>query len=254
MVNNTAIQVAANLILSSKQLTIFTGAGVSKESGIPTYRDPREGLWEKYDPMELATPFGYINNPQVAWKWHLEGRTRMLNAQPNPGHFALTELERRYSAVIITQNVDDLHERAGSKSVVHLHGSILTHRCFQNCRGNPTLIDISKLSYDLDSGPPRCPYCSAYVRPNVVWFGEVLPREPVQDMFDALNETDLMLVVGLSGAITYNVPQMVKQRGGRIIEVNPNESEITPHVDVFLQGFSGEVLPELVTALGAAKD
>src|SRR5690606_3211396 len=171
------IQQSAQIIHQANTLTILTGAGVSKESGVPTFRDALEGLWAQYDPQELATPQAFTSNPKLVWDWYEWRRKLASEVAPNAGHIALAELESIKDDVhIITQNVDDLHEQAGSQNVIHLHGNIATHKCFDNCRGIPTLIDITTLTYNKDATPPKCPYCGSNIRPNVVWFGENLPQ------------------------------------------------------------------------------
>ncbi len=246
------IQQAVELIRQSKQLTVLTGAGVSKESGVPTFRDALNGLWARYDPQQLATPLAFMENPKLVWDWYDYRRGLVGEAQPNPGHFALTALQQRFpQMIVVTQNVDDLHERAGTRQVIHLHGRIAETRCCDNCRGNPTLVDLSALHWDRDSGPPPCPHCGKLLRPNVVWFGEMLPREALQDAFTACEATDLMLVIGTSGVVqpAASMPLIAKRHGATIIEFNPVESEITPMADLWLQGPSGEMLPRVMEAL-----
>lgn len=170
------IQQAADLIRNSQHLTALTGAGVSAESGIPTFRDALTGLWAQYDPARLATRQAFEQNPKLVWDFYEYRRDLINPAQPNPAHRALAALEQRYPAMqIITQNVDDLHERAGSHHVIRLHGRIEANRCSANCQGNPTPVDISQLQWDRASGAPQCPHCGSPVRPDVVWFGELLP-------------------------------------------------------------------------------
>ena len=152
---------------------------------------------------------------------------------------------------LITQNVDDLHEQAGSKNVIHLHGNIATHKCFNNCQGVPTLIDIDTLVFDKDAGPPDCPHCGAHVRPNVVWFGESLPSYELNKASEYSQICDVMIVVGTSGMVSpaSELPRIAKQSGAKIIEVNPDNSMITPLADIKLDGASGEMLPEVIEAL-----
>jgi NAD-dependent deacetylase len=238
---------------SAQQITVLTGAGVSKESGIPTFRDAMGGLWVKYDPTELATPQAFRDDPKLVWDFYEYRREMMRPAQPNAGHKALAALQRYFPSMrIITQNVDDLHERAGSTDVIRLHGSIAHNKCSANCHGSPTRIDVSRLAWDKISGPPPCPYCGAPVRPDVVWFGEMLPREPMERALDLLDRTDVMLVVGTSGMVSPSaeMPGIVRQNGGTVIEVNPDDSLISPISRVKLRGPSGVMLPQVVAALG----
>jgi NAD-dependent protein deacetylase/lipoamidase len=251
-VNDELILKAAALLRASKTPTVLTGAGVSKESGIPTFRDALDGLWARYDPRQLANPYAFAQNPQLVWDFYQFRREMMQGKQPNPGHFALAELEKRQpSLLIITQNIDDLHEQAGSTHVVHLHGKIAEDKCHANCQGDPTLIDVSRLDWDRSSGPPKCPHCGAWVRPNVVWFGEILPRPALDEAAEAILHTDLMLVIGTSGVVSpaAEMPYKAKYRNARIIEINPVESEITPAADLWLPGPSGAVLPRVMAAL-----
>jgi NAD-dependent deacetylase len=252
MASEELIQKAARYIRTTKQLTILTGAGVSKESGVPTFRDALDGLWAKYDPQQLATAAAFMRDPKLVWDFYEYRREIMRPAQPNPGHYALAELQRRYpSARIITQNVDDLHERAGSTDVIRLHGNIAGNKCFYNCQGSPTPVDVSQIEWDKTSGPPPCPYCGRWVRPDVVWFGEMLPPDALSRAAELLTRTEVILVVGTSGVVSpaAEMPLIAKQHGAGIIEVNPYKSQITPIADIWLEAPSGEALPRVVEAL-----
>ncbi len=246
------IQQAAEHIRCAKQITVLTGAGVSKESGIPTFRDALDGLWAQYDPTQLATPQAFQLNPKLVWDFYEFRRELMRPAQPNPGHYALAELQRRYPSLrIITQNVDDLHERAGSTDVIRLHGNIARNKCFDNCQGHPTPVDVSQIEWDKSSGPPPCPHCGRWVRPDVVWFGEMLPPEAISRARELLQRTDVMLVIGTSGLVSPSaeMPGVAKSHGAFIIEVNPDTSMISRIADLKLDGPSGEVLPRVLEAL-----
>jgi NAD-dependent deacetylase len=200
----------------------------------------------------LATAIAFMTDPKVVWDFYEFRREIMRPAQPNPGHYALAELQRRYpSTRIITQNVDDLHERAGSTDVIRLHGKIAGNKCFFNCQGDPTPVDVSQIEWDKTSGPPPCPHCGRWVRPDVVWFGEVLPSAQVKAALELLARTEVLLVVGTSGVVSpaAEMPFLVKQRGAGIIEVNPFKSEVTKFADIWLEAPSGEVLPRVVEAL-----
>jgi NAD-dependent deacetylase len=252
MLSEAIIQKAAKAIRGAKQLAILTGAGVSKESGVPTFRDALDGLWAKFDPQQLANAAAFMRDPKLVWDFYEYRREIMRPAEPNPGHYALAELQQRYpTARIITQNVDDLHERAGSTDVIRLHGNIAGNKCFYNCQGDPTPVDVSQIQWDKSSGPPPCPHCGRWVRPDVVWFGEFLPPEQLIRAKELLMETDVMLVVGTSGVVSPSaeMPGMVKQRGAVVIEFNPYESQITPLADLWLEAPSGEALPRVVEAL-----
>jgi NAD-dependent deacetylase len=242
----------SNLIQTCKQLTVLTGAGVSKESGVPTFRDALDGLWARFDPSQLATVHAFRNDPKLVWDFYEYRREIMRPAKPNPGHIALAELERRYPHLhIITQNVDDLHERAGSKNIIRLHGNIAANKCFYDCKGSPTLVDVSKLKWDHESGPPPCPHCGRWVRPDVVWFGEMLPLDALRQATAILSRTDVMLVIGTSGMVSpaADMPLTAKRGGATVIEINPEATAITPLADIKLDAPSGEVLPRIVEGL-----
>ncbi|PJF22382.1 MAG: NAD-dependent protein deacylase [Phototrophicales bacterium] len=241
------IQQAANLLKNTNHIAVLTGAGVSKESGVPTFRDAMEGLWAKYDPQELATPQAFQRNPKLVWDWYQFRRDLVRQAKPNPGHFALAKIEARQPQTwIITQNVDNLHEQAGSQQVIHLHGNIAQSKCFFDCQGSPTLIDDSLL--DASKSPPDCPHCGKWVRPNVVWFGESLPIDALNHATYISQICDVMLVIGTSGLVypAAGLPKFARQHGAKIIEINPIDSAITPIAHLKLTGASGEVLPQIL--------
>lgn len=247
----------AQAIHKANIVAILTGAGVSKESGVPTFRDAMDGLWAKYDPEELATPLAFLANPKLVWDWYQWRREMVSKAKPNPGHIALAKLQEYKARVhVITQNVDDLHEQAGSKDIIHLHGNIAQDKCFKNCQGDPTLIDISTLDYDKDVGPPRCPHCGEFVRPNVVWFGEMLPPDEIRRAAEISKTCDVMLVVGTSGMVSpaSRLPEIAKEAKAEVIEVNPDETPISALADWTLRGASGVMLPKVIEALDAIKN
>ncbi|NWF69431.1 MAG: NAD-dependent deacylase [Chloroflexi bacterium] len=253
MVSQSKIDQAARLLHPAKHPSALTGAGVSKESGIPTFRDALDGLWARFNPQELATPFAFLQNPKLVWDFYEYRRQLMRPAKPNPGHRALAELERIFGGLpIITQNIDALHEDAGSAQVIALHGKIAVNKCFYNCQGDPTPVDVSKIAYDQNDGPPPCPHCGRkMVRPAVVWFGEMLPPAALAAARAVLHTTDVMLVIGTSGIVqpAASMPLLAQDSGAALIEVNPYESELTDRVDLWLDGPSGEVLPRLVAAV-----
>lgn len=244
---------AALLLSHATNVCVLTGAGVSKESGVPTFRDAQTGLWAQYDPTELATPEAFRKNPKLVWDWYEHRRQHVLAVQPNEGHRALVLLEAQLGGLpIITQNVDDLHERAGSTDVIHLHGHINRHKCFENCLGDPTPVQLERLTFDAADAPPACPYCGRKsVRVDVVWFGEALPPEAFARAQALALAADVMLVVGTSGMVqpAASLPVMALQAGAKLIEVNPNESELSRFATVHLKGASGMVLPQLLEAL-----
>jgi NAD-dependent deacetylase len=251
--SDTLIQQAAETLKAASQIAVLTGAGVSKESGVPTFRDAQTGLWAKYNPQELANPVAFLTNPRLVWDWYTMRREMIAAVQPNPGHRALAKLQQsKPSTRIITQNVDDLHEQAGSSAVIHLHGNIAQSKCFANCKGDPTLIDLDTLEWDREFGPPSCPHCGKHVRPNVVWFGEMLPEASIKEAIALSEGCDVMLVVGTSGLVTpaASLPSHAQSHGAKIIEVNPDETPITRFADIKLDGPSGEMLPQVLAAMG----
>ena len=246
------IEQAVEIIRNSERLTVLTGAGVSAESGIPAFRDALTGLWAQYDPTRLATPQAFAQDPKLVWDFYQYWRDLMRPAQPNPAHFALAALEKRFPQMqIITQNVDDLHERAGSHNVIRLHGKMSANKCSANCQGDPTPVDVAQLQWDAPREVPACPYCGSPVRPDVVWFGEMLPLVQLDAARIAATYADVMLVVGTSGVVTpaADMPQIAKDNGAIIIEFNPVESAITPIADLWLPAPAGETLPRVVAAL-----
>ena len=162
---------AAACLAQARRVVVYSGAGVSKESGISTFRDRDEGLWAKYDPMELATAAAYARDPAFVWGWYMDRFGLIEQAAPNPGHHALAELERLVALTVVTQNIDGLHQRAGSRDVIELHGSALRFKCVSGRHGGFSLAEVA----GSDEAPPRCPRCGDLIRPDVVWFGESLP-------------------------------------------------------------------------------
>jgi len=251
------LRAVAGILRASKRLVVLTGAGVSKESGIPTFRDALDGLWAQYDPVRLATPRGFRQNPKLVWDWYQYRRGLIAQAQPNPGHLAIAALERYLPhVVVITQNIDGLHDKAGSTDVIPIHGDIQKDKCFANCQGDPTWIDISTLAWDEDAGPPCCPHCGAYVRPAVVWFEETLPPRALERAISLSQRADVMLVVGTSGVVqpVASFPFMAAEAGATIIEVNPDRTPITAIAHWHLVGPSGGVLPQVIDAVAASLD
>ncbi len=236
------IEKAVELITKSKHLTALTGAGVSAESGIPTFRG-KDGLWNKYRPEELATPEAFARNPELVWKWYAWRMELVFNAKPNPAHYALAELEKMgLLKVLITQNVDDLHERAGSKEVLHLHGRLNVMRC-TNCNKEVQVKEAPKIP-----PLPKCDECGSLMRPGVVWFGEMLPRDVLDRSFAEVSVSDVILVVGTSAVVqpAASLPLIVKKSGGKIIEINPSETPLTNVADVSLRMPAGKALKEIV--------
>jgi NAD-dependent deacetylase len=239
---------AASFLSASKRLAVLTGAGVSKESGIPTFREAQTGLWAQYDPETLATPEGFLKDPTLVWRWYDSRRQKLAEVAPNEGHRALVELEAFIGDLtIITQNVDGLHAQAGSARVIELHGNISKLKCFEH---NHPAKDIP---LGLNE-PPLCA-CGSLIRPDVVWFGEALPQSELSRAMQISQQVDLMLVIGTSGLVhpAASLPYLAKQNRARILEVNPNRTPITEIADLFLQGPSAEILPTIISLLKKAK-
>lgn len=225
----------------ARSVAVLTGAGVSAESGVPTFRGDN-GLWKQYRPEELATPGAFACDPKLVWEWYDWRRRRIAQTKPNPGHHALAEIEKRIPQFsLITQNVDGLHEQAGSRNVLRLHGSIWIVRC-TSCQA-----EWEDRRVPLSEIPPRC-NCRGLLRPGVVWFGEALPPKIWRDAEAAAHSAELFLVIGTS-AVVYpaaGLAQIAKSGGARVVEINIAETELSQGIDEFLQGPSGELLPLLI--------
>jgi NAD-dependent deacetylase len=247
------IAAAADALARARRVVVSTGAGMSQESGIPTFRDAMEGLWAEFDPQELATEQGFRANPRRVWSWYAWRRRRVAEAAPHAGHLAVTELERLLPSVtVVTQNVDGLHAVAGCEDVVELHGNIRRLRCLDV--GHPFDGEIPGED-DGERDPPPCPSCGSPLRPDVVWFGEMLPKQAVERAWDEARRCDALLLVGTSGTVwpAADLPHIARSNGAFVIEVNPEPSELTGIANVFLQGTAGGVLPRLAEEVRARK-
>lgn len=237
------IEEAARKLASSKAITVLTGAGISHESGIPTFRGSQEGLWAKYDPYQLATREGFRSDPRLVWEWYTYRRGLVEGADPNPGHVALARLERLVeNFCLVTQNIDGLHRRAGSRNVVELHGNINRNKCFEE---NQPVEEWD------DSGvPPRCS-CGSFIRPDVVWFGESLPQEALSRAFSSCEMADAVLVVGTSVLVqpAASLPFIALEKGAWVLEINTDPTPLSERAHLFIAGKSGEVLPKIVERL-----
>lgn len=233
---------------AARHIVVLTGAGVSAESGIPTFRDPLTGLWQRFDPMELASAQAFRRNPALVWGWYEWRRMKVMQAQPNPAHWALARLaEHTPQMTLITQNVDDLHERAGSRDVIHLHGSLLQPRCFACAREPHSRLPVpNEPEHGRELEPPHCEYCGGRLRPGVVWFGESLPEAALKKAFSAAQEADLLLVVGTSGVVypAAELPTIARSAGARVIHINPQLN--LENGDLGIAGAAGEILPQLI--------
>lgn len=252
MNSESKMQQAVAIVRNARALAVLTGAGVSKESGVPTFRDAQDGLWAQFDPTQLATPEAFRRDPKLVWDWYEHRRAMLAAVQPNAGHRAIAQLERVIPDVlVVTQNIDGLHQQAGSTTVIELHGNIQRHKCVADCQGAPTISDIATLTWDPAAGPPACPHCGALMRPDVVWFGELLSAEALEHARRFIRRADALLVVGTSGLVqpAASLPRYARNNGAAVIDVNPNEDEIAGFATVFLQGPAGVILPQLVAAL-----
>lgn len=234
------IERAAELAARADRVVVLTGAGVSSESGIPVFRGPG-GMWRRHRPEELATPEAFLSDPPLVWSWYRHRALAALAAEPNAGHRALVELERLVPALLlVTQNVDDLHRRAGSRRIVELHGNIMRFRCFD--RGHPHAFDPS-----WGEEPPRCS-CGSLIRPGVVWFGEPLPDEAVGTAWRETADCDLLFVVGTSCVVypAASLPALAREAGAAVVEVNVETTPVTGEAHLSIRGTSADVLPRII--------
>jgi NAD-dependent deacetylase len=226
---------------TASHLAVLTGAGVSAESGLQTFRGPG-GLWKNYRAEDLATPQAFRRDPQTVWEWYNFRRDKVRRHAPNPGHHALAQLESRCTKFsLITQNVDGYHRLAGSTNVIELHGNVMRSRC--SACGHECEAGVE----NWQEGLPFCA-CGALYRPGVVWFGEPLPHVALQSAFAAAESCDLFFSIGTS-AVVYPaaaLPQIAREHGAYVVEVNPEQTPLTPMADEFLQGPAGEILPALI--------
>ncbi len=236
----------------ARHVTVLTGAGMSAESGIPTFRDAQSGIWEKYRPEELATPEAFAANPGRVWQWYEERRKAVRTASPHAGHQALVMLAKLVPGLsLVTQNVDGLHQLAGSGNVTELHGNIMRSKC--HISGRPIsaewLADSSQI-------PPPSPYVNrGYARPDVVWFGEVLPNEALEAAMEAAALCDFCLSVGTTSLVqpAASLPLMALEHGAALVEINPQETPLSMHAGQCLRGPASIVLPEIVQQLESSK-
>jgi len=236
----------------ARRIVVFTGAGVSAESGIPTFRDALTGLWARFDPEQLATEAGFRADPPLVWRWYAERRAAIAKARPNAAHRAIAACESGDARVtVVTQNIDGLHARAGSTNVLELHGNILRVKCLEGC-GDPDSIEPHHDWHADERVPPACPRCGAPLRPDVVWFGELLPQQVFERAERAALGADLMLVVGTSALVhpAAGLPIAARDAGARVVVVNPAPTPIDAWAARVLRGPAGEVLPALLQRSG----
>ena len=248
----TIPQKLIDILLQAQHLVILTGAGVSAESGIPTFRDTLTGLWENFDAEQLACEDGFSADPALVWGWYEWRRHRVPKAQPNPAHQTIAQLaERVPKLTLITQNVDDLHERAGNQNVLHLHGSLHHPRCFA-CEEPHVFQELDEAirAIQLKESriePPRCPLCGERIRPGVVWFGESLPMDNWNQAVTASLHCDLMLIVGTSGLVwpAADLPYKADSAGACVVQINPTITSFNGIATFNLCGKAGDILPKL---------
>ncbi len=247
------VRKALELLEGARHVAVLTGAGMSAESGVPTFRDAQTGLWAKFDPQQLATAEAFAESPSRVFGWYVSRLQTVRRATPHAGYDALVRMAALYpdGFDIITQNVDGLHSRAGSEHVVELHGSLEAFRC-SACREVFSTDRVIELGEgDGEVSAPACGKCGNFIRPGVVWFGEMLPREVLERATQVAYEADVVLVIGTSSLVypAAGLPDIVSARGGRVIEINPKATPLTPRVDLYWEAAAGEALPQLVDAL-----
>ena len=227
----------------ARHVCVLTGAGVSAESGVPTFREAQDALWAQYRAEELATPEAFLADPALIWRWYRWRRDLVSDAEPNPGHVALAALQQVVPKLtLVTQNVDNLHQRAGSSGVIEFHGNIFEDRCFSE-----GTLHVGDHSIDV----PVCPDCGGHLRPGVVWFGEAIPERALNESCAAAADCDVYLSVGTSSLVypAAGLADLAKQSGAMVVEINPNPTTHASQFDFALAGNSGVVLPELVESL-----
>lgn len=244
-----SVEIPARLteaLRNSRHTVVLTGAGVSVESGVPTFRDPQTGLWSRYGPEDLATAEAFERDPALVWQWYQWRREQIEMARPNAGHLALAALEHLTGHLtLVTQNVDGLHQMAGSRNVLEFHGNIHRNRC-----------SVEQQVVDVDvrgtTKPPRCPRCGARLRPDVTWFGEPVPHAALAMANSAAADCDLFLAVGTSAVVqpAANLVLLARSAGALTAEINPEETVLSQDMDILLRGPAGELLPALVAILG----
>jgi NAD-dependent deacetylase len=237
--NSEDIKRAAEILRNAKRIAVLTGAGISSESGVPTFRG-KDGLWRQFRAEDLATPEAFSRDPNLVWEWYNWRRGLIGKVEPNPAHRTLAKWETIFPEfVLITQNVDGLHIKAGSKNILELHGNIWKLRCTKE--GTITENHATPLA-DI---PPRCPSCGEILRPHVVWFGESLDPDILHRVFPLCSHCEVMLVIGTSAFVqpAASLPFYASDAGAKIIEINPEPTPLTSYVNLSLQGKAGEILP-----------
>jgi len=221
------------------KIAVLTGAGISAESGISTFRGA-DGLWKNFSPVELATPQAFASNPELVWEWYLMRLNTVLNAKPNKAHYLLADLGKNKDLTIVTQNVDQLHQRSGSEHVLELHGNITHSRCLQ-------CANLDELDKGLKT-QPKCSKCQADTRPNVVWFGESLPTSIFQNAINAFKNCDLAIIIGTSGVVepAAGLATIAKNNGAYLLEINPEQTPISRIADLSIRTTASQGLEEVL--------
>lgn len=238
-------QVLKDLLTRDIPVAILTGAGISAESGVPTFRG-EDGLWKKFKPEELANVDAFMKNPDLVWGWYQHRREVINDVEPNPGHYALAQLEKKVSDfTLITQNIDGLHRRSGSENILELHGNIQRNKCIK-CE-----MMYEELPDENLEKAPECA-CGGMIRPDVVWFGEMLPEDVIQSAFTAAERSSVFFSIGTSAVVqpAASLPVAAKQNGAYLVEVNVDRTVLTDIADEFFQGKSGEILPQIIEECG----
>ncbi|MDH7600565.1 MAG: NAD-dependent deacylase [Armatimonadota bacterium] len=246
MGNNELPRDLIEAMRSAKCVFVFTGAGASKESGLPTFREI-DGEWTRHDPMTFATFEGFISNPVKVWNLYRLRQRQIASAQPNPAHTTIAEMEQYYPEFLLcTQNVDDLHERAGSRKIVKLHGDAWQMRCL-DCGKIFDTRDFDLPDEFTEETLPKCPKCGGLCRPNIVWFGEYVPHEAMAAALDMVSRCDLMLIVGTSGEVSggYGFAQQARANGATVVEINPSEGVLTRYAHFWVPEPAGLALPRI---------
>ena len=227
----------------ARHVCVLTGAGISAESGVPTFREAQTGLWERYNPQDLATPEAFVRDPALVWRWYRWRRELVARAEPNAGHEALARLESLVPRVtLVTQNVDGLHQRAGSRHAIEFHGNIFVDRCFvEGC-----VVDVNAAD-----AVPTCPGCGAHARPGVVWFGEAIPEAALNDSFAAAADCDVFLSIGTSSQVypAAGLAEIAREAGAVIAEINPQPTDLADSISFAIAANAGAALPELVDSI-----
>jgi NAD-dependent deacetylase len=229
----------------TRSVAVLTGAGISAESGLPTFRDAMTGLWAKFNPQELATPQAFRKNPKLVWDWYATRRERAKSAKPNPGHFALAEMEKHYPHFsLITQNIDSLHQAAGSQNVVELHGNISRVKCFDQNH-------LAETWEENGAEVPKCVTCGSLLRPDVVWFGEQLPEQAFESAVTAAYNCEVFFSIGTSGTVepAASLARVAAQSGATVITINLEVDNIAAPPRFSFNAKAGELLPALVKAI-----